>query len=276
MTRTLFSDSFGRYYLRVSIRGYSYLIKRRGIRRRYRVHVPGYSYLLRVRQSEPVRVKPTRVKPSRVPRRALRRVPKRAPKRVPKRVFEPKRVQEWRPAKDVYRAAVKKYAVDLSRSDSFTSIWKWFHSHHKLLTRFRRYPPDPKAIRYVVLRMWFVVWDPEDERHYIWVQSISLSHKLTLGEIVRHLPKGADWEHMTVEEMKLRLPVSLRVQTGVPFERVRRDLARHVRERIEVLEEETSPTAQSPGADRQVKAFLAWAPYPSVDSYQKVYKRRKK
>jgi hypothetical protein len=123
--------------------------------------------------------------------------------------------------------------------------------------------------------MWFVVFDPEEEAHYLWVQSISLKEKYTLRDMIKHLPKGTPWQDMTAEEIKLHLPVSMRAQDGISWEQVHARLPHEVQERIEVIEEETSPTAQSPGADRQVKEFVAWAPYPSIESYQKL-KRRKK
>lgn len=124
--------------------------------------------------------------------------------------------------------------------------------------------------------MWFVVFDPEEEAHYLWVQSISLKEKPSLADLMKYLPKDIRPEDVDPARAQLYLPVSMRSQDGIPWERVRARLAAEVRERIEVIEEETSPTAQSPGADRQVKAFIAWAPYPSIESYQKVYKKRKK
>lgn len=195
--------------------------------------VAGYSYKRRGRGGRRIRVRSyvvsflqelarQKVKKPRLPRkprpgRGLRpgrwqKAPTLPPKKI-KRHAPPRREApapkvpgNWVSLKTYKRRLEVEYEnLEWGRSDKFLPSFKWVKLDNVFMNRSKRFPPFPNYVPLAMVSMYFMVWDPSQEEHFVWGQNL----KVGLAAPVFSLPRGVgfasfSWAASHIEEQAER------------------------------------------------------------------------
>lgn len=213
---------------------------------------------------KPIRPAPRRKLPKRLRRRPVRRAtlghgrihPRRRVYLRPLREKRPVRpVRAWVPVHRWLKGLARRYGP-FEKAVFTDSRLKWFFPAKKFLWHARRWPPLSQKTVYVLLELWFVVYNSQEKKNTLWVRRMKIGREVTwrsmMGrrdQLIKRLGRTA------VEVMSQSETLLL----GATWHEVLKMINARIEKQSAYLEDMDASSSEY----FQNRGFVAWTVYPS-------------